>query len=368
MDRILLLLEHPTNRRLLEECLAQHYQVATETGQAPESSFDLVILDGPALERLSQDVVGWKRVAEPVFLPLLLLMPRQHTSMVTRHLLHTVDELLLTPVDRAELRARVETLLRTRRQSLALKSRNDELEAFIEARRAFERMKDEFIAMASHELRAPLTSITLYANMLVDGEAGKLSEEQQRFVRIVSSNADRLNRLVNDLLDVSRLASGRLQLTMRTVDLKATVKQVCTELEAAGDSKRIKTVATLPPQPICVCVKADQDRLVQILANLLSNAYKYSPEESTVTVQVHTHEEWAQVDVIDQGMGIAALDQSQLFTKFFRTEEAKRQGIGGTGLGLYITRALVEMQDGQIWVTSRQGEGSTFSFTLPLAL
>jgi signal transduction histidine kinase len=366
MDRILLLLEHPTNRRLLEECLAQHYQVATETGQAPESSFDLVILDGPALERLSQDVAGWKRVAEPVFLPLLLLTPRQHTGMVTHHLLHTVDELLLTPVDRAELRARVEILLRTRRQSLALKRRNDELEAFIEARRAFERMKDEFIAMASHELRAPLTSITLYAHMLVDGEAGTLSEEQLSFVHIVSSNADRLTRLVNDLLDVSRLASGRLQLTLRAVDLKAIVQQVCTELQAVGDSKRIQTVATLPPQP--VHVKADQGRLVQILTNLLSNAYKYSPEESTVTVQVHPQAQRAQVDVIDQGMGIAALDQSQLFSKFFRTEEAKRQGIGGTGLGLYITRALVEMQDGQIWITSRQGEGSTFSFTLPLAL
>jgi signal transduction histidine kinase len=114
-------------------------------------------------------------------------------------------------------------------------------------------------------------------------------------------------------------------------------------------------------------VQADRDRLIQVLTNLLSNAYKYSPENTTVTIQGTTQDGTAQVNVVDQGIGISASDQAQLFSKFFRADSARRQGITGTGLGLSITRSLVEMQGGQIWVSSCLGHGSTFSFTLPLA-
>jgi signal transduction histidine kinase len=114
-------------------------------------------------------------------------------------------------------------------------------------------------------------------------------------------------------------------------------------------------------------VQADRDRLIQVLTNLLSNAYKYSPEDTTVTIQGLVQDGCAQINVVDQGIGIAESDQAQLFSKFFRADSARRQGIAGTGLGLSITRSLVEMQGGRIWMSSCLGRGSTFSFTLPLA-
>jgi signal transduction histidine kinase len=366
MERILLLLEHQGNHGLLAVWLRQYYQVVlADTPPSPSAAFDLAILDAPALERWRQAILDRKAAEEPVFLPCLLLSPRQQASQVAHHLWQSVDELLLTPVDKLELRARTEILLRVRKQSLELKRHNDELAAFIDERRAVERMKDEFISIASHELRTPLTSIMGYVSLLLAGEVGVLTEKQQSFLQIVDSNAERLIGLVNELLDIARVESGRVQLTLQPLDVQEVVQAVRTDLRTVSRSKRITTVVQLPLEPIHV--QADRDRLIQVLTNLLSNAYKYSPENTTVTIRGMVQDGWAQIHVVDQGIGISESDQAQLFSKFFRADSARRQGIAGTGLGLSITRSLVEMQGGQIWVASCLGHGSTFSFTLPLA-
>ena len=366
MERILLLLEHQGNCRLLAAWLSQHYQVVrADTPASLSAAFDLAILEAPALERQQQAVLARKAAEEPVFLPFLLLSPRQQVRQVAHLLWQSVDELLLTPPDKLELHARAEILLRVRKQSLELKRHNDELAAFIDERRAVERMKDEFISIASHELRTPLTSIMGYVSLLLAGEVGALTEEQQSFLQIVDSNAERLIGLVHELLDMSRIESGRIQLTLHPVDLREVVQAVCTDLRTVSRSKHIATVVQLPLEPIRV--QADRARLIQVLTNLLSNAYKYSPENTTVTIQGTVQDGSAQVNVVDQGIGISESDQAQLFSKFFRADSARRQGIAGTGLGLSITRSLVEMQGGQIWMSSCLGCGSTFSFTLPLA-
>jgi signal transduction histidine kinase len=366
MERILLLLEHQENRRLLAVWLRQYYQVVlADTAPSLSAAFDLAILDAPALEQWRQAILDRKAAEEPVFLPCLLLSPRQQVSQVAHHLWQGVDELLLTPVDKLELRARTEILLRVRQQSLELKRHNDELAAFIDERRAVERMKDEFISIASHELRTPLTSIMGYVSLLLAGEVGVLTERQQSFLQIVDSNAERLIGLVNELLDIARVESGRVQLTLQPLDLRQVVQAVRTDLRTVSRSKHITTVVQLPLAPIHV--QADRDRLIQVLTNLLSNAYKYSPEDTTVTIQGLVQDGCAQINVMDQGIGIAESDQAQLFSKFFRADSARRQGIAGTGLGLSITRSLVEMQGGRIWMSSCLGRGSTFSFTLPLA-
>jgi signal transduction histidine kinase len=366
MERILLLLEHQGNHRPLTVWLQQHYQVVlADTSSSLSAAFDLAILDAPALERRRQAVLDRKAAEEPVFLPFLLLSPRQQASQLTHHLWQSVDELLLTPVAKLELRARTEILLRVRQQSLELKHHNDELAAFIDERRAVERMKDEFISIASHELRTPLTSIMGYVSLLLAGEVGVLTEKQQSFLQIVDSNAERLIGLVNELLDIARVESGRVQLTLQPLDLQEVVQAVRTDLRTVSRSKRITTVMQLPLEPIRV--QADRDRLIQVLTNLLSNAYKYSPENTMVTIQGTVQDSSVQINVVDQGIGISESDQAQLFSKFFRADSARRQGIAGTGLGLSITRSLVEMQGGQIWVASCLGHGSTFSFTLPLA-
>jgi len=226
-------------------------------------------------------------------------------------------------------------------------------------------MKTEFVSMVSHELRTPLTSIKGYVSMLREGELGELTLEQNEFLDITLENADRLVGLINDLLDISRIESGRLRLSLSEFDFGDVIKAVRSEMRAMGETKHINTVVEGYSEP--VHVRADRDRVVQILANLLSNAYKYSLEGTTVRIHTQVDQRFARIQVVDQGMGLSEQDQAKLFTKFFRAEAAKQRGIGGTGLGLSISRQLVEMQGGEMSVRSEIGEGSTFAFTLPLA-
>ncbi|ETW94387.1 MAG: hypothetical protein ETSY1_35100 [Candidatus Entotheonella factor] len=366
MNRVLLLLGHPGNRRLLGEWLGRDYDVVSpSTDDGLKEAFDIAVLDATAVASSGEALQAAKQASDPVFLPYLLLAPREQAPWVGRHLGQTVDELLWTPVDPAELQTRIKMLLRLRQQSLALKQHNDELEALLEARRAVEQMKDEFISIASHELRSPLSAIKMYVNMVLDGEVGPLNEEQGEFLQIAEENTERLNQLVNDLLDVSRMTSGRLQCQVREIDLGKEVPQACANLRILGDHKQIQTEVLVPPEPVVVL--ADPDRVEQILTNLLSNAYKYSLEETTVTVCVSHRGEVAQVDITDQGIGISEADQARLFESFFRAEAVRNSRISGTGLGLYITRKLVELQAGEIWVESALDKGSTFSWTLPMA-
>ncbi len=227
-----------------------------------------------------------------------------------------------------------------------------------------DRMKTEFVSMVSHELRTPLTSIKGYVSMLREGELGEMTPEQHEFLDITLENADRLMGLINDLLDISRIESGRLSLALSEFEFGDVIKAVRSDMRAMGETKQIKTVVEGDAKP--VRVRADRDRVVQILANLLSNAYKYSPEGTTVRIRTHVDQRFARIQVVDQGMGLSEQDLAKLFTKFFRTEAAKQRGISGTGLGLSISRQLVEMQGGEMSVKSEIGHGSTFAFTLPL--
>ena len=235
----------------------------------------------------------------------------------------------------------------------------------ITERRKVERMKDEFVSIVSHELRTPLTSIKGYVDLIREREAGEITQLQESFLDIVTSNTDRLMVLINDLLDISRMESGGIELSVSDIDLKETIESVRVQMRTLGENKRTVTVVEVPEEP--VIITADRDRVIQILTNLLSNAYKYSPEDTTVTIRATVEGDLVRVGVSDQGIGISNDDLSQLFTRFFRVNSAKSKGVGGTGLGLSIAKSLVELHGGQISVESRRGEGSTFSFTLPLS-
>jgi PAS domain S-box-containing protein len=229
--------------------------------------------------------------------------------------------------------------------------------------RELDRMKDEFVSLVSHELRTPLTSIKGYVDLLLDGDAGEVTEEQKEFLDIVKSNSDRLVMLVNDLLDVSRIEAGRINLRLHPVDLAGSIDEVATSLQPLMEQKRQSLTLELPedlPQ-----VMADRDRVAQIMTNLLSNAHKYTLEGGAVTVRAQASEDEVQVEVSDTGVGMTREELDKLFAKFFRAQNPATQNIGGTGLGLNIVRSLVEKQGGRIWVTSEPMKGSTFSFTIP---
>ena len=229
--------------------------------------------------------------------------------------------------------------------------------------REVDRMKTEFVSLVSHELRTPLTSIKGYVDLLMEGEVGPLSDDQREFLGIVVSNAERLVALINDLLDISRIEAGRVELQRLPVDFSRVVSGVLTSLrpqiEAKGQRIEIAVPPALPP------IDGDLDRLIQILTNLVANAHKYTPAGGTITIAARATPGTLQFSVADDGIGMTDEEQAQLFTKFFRARNRTTQEVGGTGLGLTITRSLVELHGGDITVTSTPDTGTTFSVTLP---
>ncbi|MEZ4639481.1 MAG: ATP-binding protein [Caldilineaceae bacterium] len=229
--------------------------------------------------------------------------------------------------------------------------------------REVDRLKDEFVSMVSHELRTPLTSIKGFTEMVLDGDAGEINEEVADYLGTVHSNADRLVALVNDLLDLSRIESGRVQIKLEAVDLAEIVALVVRTMQPKLDEKQQQLAVHIEPG---VAVTGDGDKLIQVLTNYVSNAHKYSPVGSAIEVTVRRQDDFAHVAVTDNGHGIAPEDQAMLFTRFYRVDNSMTREVGGTGLGLSIVKQLIELQGGEVGVRSALGEGSTFWFTVPV--
>lgn len=234
-------------------------------------------------------------------------------------------------------------------------------EAVKEANRA----KSEFVSFIAHELRTPMTSIRGYADLLKKGTGGGLSETQTQFVDVVISSVDRMQVLVSDLQDVSRIEAGQLRLDCKATSLQsaldAAVRVNEAQIEARNQALVLDIADDLPK------VYGDPSRLEQILINLLSNANKYTPEAGRIEVGIRVEDDNVCCSVTDNGLGISEEDQKQLFTKYFRSASPAVRAVPGTGLGLWIVKSLVELQGGQLTLESRLGEGSTFSFTIPIA-
>jgi DNA-binding response OmpR family regulator/two-component sensor histidine kinase len=226
-------------------------------------------------------------------------------------------------------------------------------------------MKNEFVQLVSHELRTPLTSIKGYVDLLLDPEMGSLDDEQREFLKIVGSNAQRLVGMVNELLDISRIEAGKMELKVETVSLPVLLSGVSAGVRPLLNEKHQKLITRVPPG--LPAVQADPEKLSQILLNLLSNAVKYTGDGGEITVTFRPELDSMVIDVSDTGVGLTADEMKQLFTRFYRARNRATRESAGAGLGLSITRSLVELHGGTVSVTSTPGEGSTFSFTLPLA-
>lgn len=231
-----------------------------------------------------------------------------------------------------------------------------------------DRLKSEFVANVSHELRTPMTSIKGYVDVLLMGAAGELSDQQKRFLGVVNNNAQRLNILVNDLLDVSQIEAGRVTLNFDRLDLAAIVRDVITDIQRRSSEEGKPMTFSLDLAQGLPQIEGDPERIRQVLHNLVSNSYNYTPQGGCIQVRILLEGEEVRVDVEDNGIGISPEVQGRIFERFYRGEDPLVLATAGTGLGLSITRNLVEMHHGRIWFTSSgiPGKGSTFSFTLPL--
>lgn len=234
--------------------------------------------------------------------------------------------------------------------------------------------KSEFVSLVSHELKTPMTSIRGYTDLLLARAVGQINEAQENFLSTVRSNVNRMATLVSDLADVSRIESGRLKLEFSAVDIETVIDEVVQS--QVNSLKEKEQVLSLEIDEGMAPVWADRTRLIQVMTNLLSNANKYTSKGGAITIRASQSEDESEdgdsqevvlVSISDTGIGIAEEDQAQVFTKFFRSTDLKARETPGTGLGLNITRNLVEMQAGKIWFESEVGKGTTFFFSVPVA-
>ncbi|MEW6008208.1 MAG: two-component system histidine kinase PnpS [Candidatus Omnitrophota bacterium] len=230
--------------------------------------------------------------------------------------------------------------------------------------RRLERIRQDFVANVSHELRTPLTSIKGYAETLLEG-AIQDKDNAKDFIEIIYRDSDRLAKLIDDLLDLSKIESGKLKMVFLPVDILEVIKRTMKVLEAQAKRKSISislnVTASLPK------VLADETRISQVVLNLLDNAIKYTPDGGKVSITVSKKDRFVQVEIEDTGIGIPEKDLPRIFERFYRVDKARSRELGGTGLGLSIVKHIVQAHEGQVWVKSEFGQGSTFSFTIPQA-
>lgn len=225
-----------------------------------------------------------------------------------------------------------------------------------------ERTRQEFVANVSHELRTPLSLIKGYVETLLDG-AKDNPEIAAKFLQTIERNTDRLKLLIEDLLTISELESGRVQLNLQTVCLRESVDKVLADFRSRAEDKQIQMQDNIPE----LTVHADADRLEQVLCNLVDNAIKYGRSEGKITISAKQNgADQAEISVQDDGQGIPPESLERVFERFYRVDKARSREQGGTGLGLSIVKHIVQGHGGKVWAKSELGHGATFYFTLPL--
>ncbi len=246
-----------------------------------------------------------------------------------------------------------------RRSNLQLEAANSEL-------RALDELKSKFVSIAAHELRTPLASILGYVDFMLDDPLVTLHPDHKKGVNIIGKSAKRLLAITNDLLDVTRIEAGRIELTLEPINLTDIIEEVVTNLRPEIEQKQHRF--RLEKQPFLPTVLCDEMRTAQIFSNLLSNAIKYTPEQGGIAIVLHhsPQEEAIIAAVSDTGIGIPAKDLQNIGKNFFRASNVHLTKANGAGLGLSITRSLIELQGGRFWIESTPGQGSTFYLTIPV--
>jgi signal transduction histidine kinase len=232
--------------------------------------------------------------------------------------------------------------------------------------KSLDRLKDEFVSLASHELRTPMTAIKSYSWMLREEKQGQLNDKQKEYANIIYISTERLIRLVNDMLNVSRIEAGRLTINPKPVDLAKLAQDVLSEVLPSAQSQQIVIILQTPSSPLGT-VLADADKTKEVLINLIGNSLKFTPQGGTITISFEQKDDTIITRVTDTGKGIKAEDMSKLFKKFGMIEgNYTVKNIGqGTGLGLYISKSIVELQGGKMTVFSEgENKGTTFTFSL----
>ena len=230
--------------------------------------------------------------------------------------------------------------------------------------RFLDTVKDEFVSMASHQLRTPLTSVKGYLSMVLDGDAGEISASQRQLLQEAFTSSERMVHLISDFLNVSRLQTGKFVIDRVQTDLVSLVAEEVANVSQVASAHKVNVRFRKPARfPL---LYLDENKLRQVIMNLIDNAIYYSPNADTVRVRLSIEDGDVVLRVVDHGMGVPKDAQKRLFTKFFRAENARRQRPDGTGIGLYLAKKVIHGHSGSLIFESELGKGSTFGFRLPI--
>lgn len=362
--RLLLLLKEGENRRLLVQKLESKFEIvlpkpgALPLAEIDSSEFDLAILDASELQRHWVILREWRQSVEPLFLPVLALVPKNALAVMPTDMRYQIDDVVTLPVDPYELDIRISILLRSRHLSLQIHEQNQRLEEM-------NALKSRFVSVVSHEFRNPLSVISGIAQLLETREQRMSPEKKQDMFRRINKMVRKLIALLDELLTLSRHELNKSDFAPAPIDISLYCQSLIDNLElsSAGDTSVAQEIELRIPDDIDV-VSIDTALVDTILTNLLSNAMKYSPPDGAIALTLKQTKDQLLFEVVDQGRGIPLEEQASLFDTFFRASNVG--STPGTGLGLSIVKQCVDRHQGTISVHSEVDKGTTFTVALPL--
>ncbi|MGF1590711.1 MAG: sensor histidine kinase [Pleurocapsa sp.] len=370
MQRILLLLEHQQNRLILSKWLTKQYEILSSEadladvgGQLLLENFDLCFIDFAAIHQLREKMLAKRASSAPIFLPFVFLTSLENVGFSTDHLEPLIDDIVYLPTQQNELQTKLRVLLRSRSYSLQLQATQAKLNQALSQEKELNRLKSRFVSMVSHEFRNPLNSISGTAQILQTYGDSLSSVKKAEVLQQLQRNVTKMTNLLDDMLIMSRNEMGKQEFEPSPLNLESFCHSLTSEVQTVFPSKQSLNFVYQVRQKE---FNLDHKLLHHILINLLSNACKYSPEDSVIDFEVSEQESKIIFVVRDRGIGIPAVDLPQLFESFYRASNSA--GFQGTGLGLAIAKQYVELHQGVITVESELEVGTTFTVTIPVDL
>jgi signal transduction histidine kinase/GGDEF domain-containing protein len=278
------------------------------------------------------------------------------------------SDFLTKPLNLPEMMVRLNKVLEEKQRVKRLGDFIGQLEESIRELRKLDEIKSEFVSVASHEFRTPLAAIKNAVQLILTGKTGAINETQVKFLSMAERNINRLMNILNDLLSLSRIESGKMTLKFENLDLRGLIEFIHSSFKPQTDGKSIHLRMELPPE--VPAINGDREKLEQVLTNLVGNALKFTPEGGEIVISAKPDDgngSRMAISVKDTGAGIPSDQLDRIFEKFHQVEGSLQRSVGGAGLGLAITKGLVEAHQGKIFVESEVGKGSTFTFTLPIS-
>jgi signal transduction histidine kinase len=278
------------------------------------------------------------------------------------------SDFLTKPLNLPEAMVRLNKVLQEKQQVRRLGEFIGQLEESVQELRKLDEIKSEFVSVASHELRTPLAAIKNAVQLILTGKTGAINENQVKFLSMAERNINRLMNILNDLLSLSRIESGKMTMNFEELDLRGLIEFIHSSFKPQTDGKSIHLRMELPPE--VPAIYGDREKVEQILTNLVGNALKFTPEGGAILISAKPEDgngSRMAISVKDTGAGIPSDQLDKIFEKFHQVEGSLQRSVGGTGLGLAITKGLVEAHQGRIFVESEVGKGSVFTFTLPIS-